>query len=95
MLANILYYGMSEEITSEGLQIGPIKLTIEQVLIGVISNLITFPPTFIIVQLFRRSRARYTRTHRLRQVIKETFEKNHENGSDSEADVNIKFSFLF
>ncbi len=58
MLMNILYYGVAAEIKSEGLQIGPIKITAEQVMIGVLSNLITFPPTFIIVQLFRRSRAR-------------------------------------
>lgn len=70
MLANILYYGVSAEIKSEGLQIGPVKITLEQIMIGIISNLITFPPTFIIVQLFRRSRARYSRTHRLREIIK-------------------------
>ena len=34
MFANILYYGVSATVKSEGLQIGPIKLTLEQVLIG-------------------------------------------------------------
>ena len=54
---------------------------------GIISNLITFPPTFLIVQMFRRSRARHTRTHRLRQVIKESFEKSHEMGEESGVDL--------
>ena len=89
MLMNILYYGVSEEIESEGIMLGPVKITMEQILIGVLSNLITFPPTFIIVQLFRRSRARVTRTARLRQIVKESFEKAHEeNDDDSDGEFN-------
>lgn len=94
MLMNILYYGVSEEIESEGIMIGPVKITLEQILIGVLSNLITFPPTFIIVQLFRRSRPRVTRTARLRKIIKDSFEKAHETNDDDDDEEEVEFNDL-
>ncbi len=58
MLMSIIYYGVTTDVEYNGIKIGPVKITAEQVLIGILSNLITFPPIFIIVQLFRRSRPR-------------------------------------
>ena len=39
MLMNILYYGSSSDSSSSGLEIGPVKITLEQISVGVITNL--------------------------------------------------------
>jgi polycystin 1L2 len=59
MLANIMYYGSSSNsLNPNALNIGPFTFTPEQIGIGIATNLIVFPPSFIIMQLFRRSRDR-------------------------------------
>jgi polycystin 1L2 len=59
MLANIMYYGTaSNTLNPNALNIGPFTLTPEQIGIGIMTNLIVFPPSFILMQLFRRSRNR-------------------------------------
>jgi polycystin 1L2 len=59
MLANIMYYGSSSNTLSpNAVNIGPFTFTPEQIGIGIATNLIVFPPSFIIMQLFRRSRDR-------------------------------------
>jgi polycystin 1L2 len=73
MLMNILYYGLGEETSNGGITIGPFYLTPEQIGIGVIVNLIVFPPSLLIVELFRRSRKRITRTDKIREAIKQNF----------------------
>ena len=50
-------------------------------MIGIMSNLIMFPPSFLIVQLFRRSRPRRTRTEMIKKAIESTKNPNHERGS--------------
>jgi hypothetical protein len=71
MLMNILYYGLGEDTSNGGITIGPFYLTPEQIGIGVIVNLIVFPPSLLIVELFRRSRKRITRTDKIREAIKQ------------------------
>ena len=72
MLMNILYYGMDNSPTNDGLKLGPfINLTLEQVSIGVITNLCVFPPSLLLVQLFRRIKRRRTRISKLKRVLKE------------------------
>jgi hypothetical protein len=59
MLANIMYYGTaSNTLNPNALNIGPFTITPEQVGVGIMTNLIVFPPSFIIMQIFRRSRDR-------------------------------------
>ncbi len=58
MLANILYYGTDTSTNPNALMIGPFTLTPEQIGIGIMTNLIVFPPSFLLLQLFRRSRSR-------------------------------------
>lgn len=64
MLANILYYDVDKSSNSNGLKVGPLSLTPEQIGIGIMTNLITFPPSFLLVQLFRRSRSRTDSKHK-------------------------------
>ncbi len=69
MLMNILYYGTDKSTNPNGLKIGPFNFTPEQISIGIITNLIVFPPSFLLVQLFRRSKRRETRITRLRNTL--------------------------
>jgi polycystin 1L2 len=69
MLMNILYYGVDKSSNPAGLKVGPLNLTPEQVGIGVITNLIIFPPSLLLVQLFRRSKRRKTRITKLRETL--------------------------
>ena len=72
MLMNIMYYGMDTSPNSDGLKIGPfINVTLQQISIGIITNLIVFPPSLLLVQLFRRIKRKHTHLDRLKHVLKE------------------------
>ncbi|CAF0880040.1 unnamed protein product, partial [Brachionus calyciflorus] len=70
MLTNILYYDVDKTASNNGLKIGPLSLTPEQIGIGIISNLIVFPPSFLIMQLFRRSKSRHDENKNQKDKIK-------------------------
>lgn len=71
MMVNILYYEIDKSTaSSSGFQIGPIKLTTQQVGVGIVSNLIIFPPSFLLIQILRRAKKRYTRFDMLKEKIK-------------------------
>lgn len=69
---NIMYYDVQGEVKNSpnGIEIGPIKITPEQLSIGVITNLVVVPPSMLLVNLFRRSRRRVTRSTKLKLAIK-------------------------
>ena len=76
MLMNIMYYGMDTSAAAAaaqqdtGLKLGPyINITAQQIAIGIITNLIVFPPTLLLVQLFRRIRRRETRLLRIKKIL--------------------------
>lgn len=75
MLMNILYYEMDTSTNRGGLEIGPFMLTPIQVGIGIVTNLITFPPTLLLVYLFRNSRQKTTSLRKLEKKIS----KNNKN----------------
>ena len=95
MVMNIMYYGINT-MTNEsenGIRLGTyINLTVEQISVGVITNLITIPPTLLLVQLFRRTKARTTNLNRLRNVLKEK-EKQLPVASYSDKKSEYRFSF--
>ncbi|UJR09103.1 hypothetical protein I4U23_013350 [Adineta vaga] len=74
MLLNIMYYDLSNEAKSanqtqtNGLVIGPLYITPQQIGIGVMVELLTLIPSLFIVQLFRRIRSRQ-QTSPLRQAL--------------------------
>ena len=60
MLMNIMYYGMDNSASQDGLRLGPFaNLTWQQLSVGIITNLIVIPPAFLLVQLFRRSKRKH------------------------------------
>lgn len=57
MVGNILLYqDATEEYTGTTVRLGPITLTIEQILKGVISSLIAFPINLVIVLIFKNAK---------------------------------------
>ncbi|CAF0898918.1 unnamed protein product, partial [Brachionus calyciflorus] len=90
MLANILYYDVNDnEQKPSGLKIGPISITPQQIGIGIMTNLICLPASFILVQLFRRSKERKPRVDKLMQVIKSVKKKSNKI-KDSEKKIKDK-----
>ncbi|RNA30185.1 polycystic kidney disease 1-like 2, partial [Brachionus plicatilis] len=69
MLMNILYYGVDTSSNPSGLEIGPFMLTPTQIGIGIITNIITFPPTLLLVYLFRNSKKRTTPLRKLEKMM--------------------------
>ena len=71
MVMDIMYYGMDTSSSEQdGLKIGPyINVTVEQLCVGVITNLVVFPPTFLLMQLFRRSKRRRPRLLKIKDVL--------------------------
>ncbi|KAF0296702.1 Polycystic kidney disease protein 1-like 2 [Amphibalanus amphitrite] len=70
MMVNAMWYGVVPSTPSSGaLNFGPMSLSIEQISVGVMSNLIIFPPSFLIVFLFKKSRARKLRKSRIDEAL--------------------------
>ncbi|XP_054724298.1 location of vulva defective 1-like [Uloborus diversus] len=62
MLASAMWYETTPEQPSPGaFKFGPLSLSPEQISVGLMSNLVVFPPTFLMVFFFRKSRARILR----------------------------------
>jgi hypothetical protein len=98
MLMNILYYGMdTSSSTSSGLQIGPyVNVTLQQVSVGIITNLIVFPPSLLLVQLFKRTKLRVGRLSKIKKLLEEynpTRTLNHEN-KKNKAEIILKNHLL-
>ena len=69
MLANILYYDAENASNPNALKFGPFTLGPEQLSIGIISDLIVLPASYLLILFFRRSRNRITTTHRLQKIL--------------------------
>jgi len=72
MVMNIMYYGMDTSPSQSGIQIGSFfNLSLQQISIGVITNLIIFPPSLLLVQLFRRTKSKTPRINKLKKILNE------------------------
>ncbi|UJR19382.1 hypothetical protein I4U23_022512 [Adineta vaga] len=72
MLSNIMYYDLSNEAkvkTSTNLSFGSFSITSDQILVGLISELISLIPSLLLIQMFRRLRSRHQRISPLEKVI--------------------------
>ena len=98
MVMNIMYYGMDTTSNVDGLRIGPINLTIQQVSVGVITNLIIFPPTLLLVQLFRRIKPRRSHVKQLKSILALSHAHNDEKQQQNQKKqkkVAFKFPWWF
>ncbi|CAG0926239.1 unnamed protein product, partial [Notodromas monacha] len=71
MLTNAMWYGTIPQKTGQGtLKFGPFCISPEQIGVGLMSTLVCFPPTLLIIQLFRKSRPRKLRKSRIDEALK-------------------------
>ena len=97
MLMNIMYYGMSASVTNQqdGLKIGPyINITPQQIGIGIITNLIVFPPSLLLVQLFRRINRKQTRISKIRKILNKDL-KEKKVSSQTKKSYELRFPWWF
>ncbi|XP_068242609.1 polycystin-1-like protein 2 [Palaemon carinicauda] len=75
MLVNAMWYErVPEQPGSGGLNVGPFNLSPEQIGVGMMSNLIVFVPSMVIVMLFRKARPRKLRKSRVQEAVERTRE---------------------
>ena len=59
MLANAMFFNMSGEPTESTIKLGPLKISMKQIIITIQSCLIIAPINFLIVALFKNSRSKF------------------------------------
>ena len=73
MFLNIMYYDLSAEAkttnNTSSLSLGPIYLSPQQIIIGIIVELIALMPSLLLVQFFRHLRSRQKSFSPLRQAL--------------------------
>lgn len=71
MLVNAMWYErVPPKPSASALDFGPFSLSPEQIGVGFFSNLIVFPPTFVMIFLFRKSKLRKLRPSRISEALK-------------------------
>lgn len=84
MLVNAMWYErVPSKPNTSTLDFGPFSLSPEQIGVGFFSNLIVFPPTFLIIFLFRRSRVKRKRPSRITEALKKQKEYLEQNVNKS------------
>ena len=75
-LTNAMYYGSTTEEPSKVvlLDVGFLPMDAMDMIIGFISNLIVFPPTILIVLLFKKSKALKKRKNRIDRGLEKAIE---------------------
>lgn len=81
MLMNILYYDQDTSSTADTIRIGPMSVSQVQIITGVICDVLIFVPTFIIIQLFRRSKPRYSRTVLIKSHVNKVIQQSGKRSS--------------
>ena len=70
MLTNAMWYDLVPEAPSTGgLEIGPFHLTPADIGVGILSSMVTFPPSFLIIFFFTRARKRILRESRIDRAL--------------------------
>ena len=56
MLSSAMFYNIGNANETPAIQVGPLKMTGREVGVSIFTALITFPPSFLVVLIFRNSR---------------------------------------
>ncbi|GIY05826.1 polycystic kidney disease protein 1-like 2 [Caerostris extrusa] len=76
MLTSAMWYETTPEQPSPGaFKFGPLSLSPEQIAVGLMSNLIVFPPSFVMIIFFRKSRAKSLRPSHVNVALEKQYEK--------------------
>jgi len=74
-----MYYGVDTSSSSDGIKIGTyVNLTVQQISVGVITSLIVFQPSVLLVQLFKRIKRRHSRISKIREMLQGKAEKQQD-----------------
>lgn len=84
MLVNAMWYQRVPPKPSSGMDFGPFTLSPEQIGVGFFSNLIVFPPTFLIIFFFRKSRLQKLRPSRISEALKKQNIKYRQSSASSQ-----------
>ncbi|XP_042202967.1 polycystic kidney disease protein 1-like 2 [Homarus americanus] len=88
MLVNAMWYErVPEQPGAGGLKLGPFSLSIEQMGVGMVSNIIVFLPSVLIVFIFRKSRPRRLRKSRIELALSRTREKAQHLATEEKKDL--------
>ncbi len=73
MMMNIMYYGILDNSSSgESFKLGPyLNFSLQEISVGLLSNLFLFFPSILLVQLFKRIKRRNTRIDKIRKILKQ------------------------
>ena len=70
MLINILYYEVDRSSSQNSFKIGPfLNLTLEQISVGVFTNMFVLLPSLLLVQLFRRTKRKTPRFLKIKNLL--------------------------
>uniref|UniRef100_A0A2L2YFJ8 Polycystic kidney disease protein 1-like 2 n=1 Tax=Parasteatoda tepidariorum TaxID=114398 RepID=A0A2L2YFJ8_PARTP len=82
MLVNAMWYGrVPSKPSGSAFSLGPLSLSPEQIGVGVMANFIVFPPTFLMITLFRKTRLRNLRPSHITDAIKKQQAASKKKGS--------------
>ena len=56
MLSSAMFYNIDNADETPAIQVGPLKMTGREVGVSIFTAFITFPPSFLVVLIFRNSR---------------------------------------
>ena len=59
MLANAMFYNLGDEVESSSIRLGPLKVSVRQIIITIQSCLVIAPINFLIVAIFKNSRSTF------------------------------------
>ena len=68
MIANAMFYNIGGKSESAGIQVGPFKFTLRQIVVGVQSGVIIAPVNVLIVFLFKSSRPKSNKNDKYRET---------------------------
>jgi len=97
MLTSTMYFTVRNNSTStendkcDGFDLGSVCINVASILISIIINLILFIPTYIIMEIFKRSKPRKSRIDKIKELIGEKNDKNLEIKSNKK----IRFPWWF
>lgn len=93
MLVNAMWYERAKEQPGKGgLSLGPFSLSMEQLAVGFMSNIIVFVPSLVILFIFRKARPRKLRKNRIEVAVKKMRKCKENEGKKKDGEDSSNYS---
>jgi hypothetical protein len=82
MLTSTMYFTVKNNSSSttenkcDGFNLGSVCISVSSILISIVINIILFIPTYIIMEIFKRSKPKKSRINEIKELIGEKIDKN-------------------